>query len=100
VCLAKVSIDEPLRSENEINSQWLEGLNNSTTSATGPLGVGSKLKSRFSFKRGGGGAGGQANHKANVSNSDNEDWKMEDINQPLLNQPKGTRIAAAKMVKG
>lgn len=86
VCLATVSSGDQLRDESEVNNQWP---NDSTLGL--PNAVGSKLKSRFSFKRGA--------NTYSPTRSNEESSKMEDIKEPLLNK-KGSRLAAAKMVKG
>jgi serine/threonine protein kinase len=93
VCLATVS-REPIRTESEIDNQPAEALAGSTGGASNPLGigVGHKLKSRFSFKR-------PAHNTYNSPRSPaNEDFNIDDIAEPLMKK-KGSKLAAAKMVK-
>lgn len=91
MCLATVSSNEQLREENDLNHG---DLNTSSNSAVGGFpSVGSKLKSRFSFRR------GPNTYNPNKATEQNDDWKTDDLIEPLLSK-KGSRLAAAKMVKG
>lgn len=83
MCLAAVSSNEQLKEESDLE-------NESSPSRVG--GIGSKLKSRISFRR------GQNNFKPG-SGGGGEVSKEDEKSMPLLSK-KGSRLAAAKMVKG
>ena len=86
VCLAAVSLNDPIRDETQIERDF-DLLNSAGGVAGGSGSHPNRLRHRFSIKRGGRGAAGG-----------NCEFELNDSNQPLL--AKGSRQAAVKMVKG
>jgi hypothetical protein len=85
VCLAVVSLKDPIRDESQTDKDDFEG-------GSGVPGSGlSRHKHRFSIR-------GRSAHNTYTVNKSNSDLELNELDKPLL--VKGSRLVAVKMVKG